>query len=141
VSAVLGDAVNFDWSNQPVLRHGRRAEYYWEGPTGTGARIASALFGWQQLRFEVTEDAGNGTDGGRWLHTPDQGIFFAQTDTAGNIVISEDRLRAVMDKAHADNGDLSILLQHALGSSWDAELDAFRHASDHNSVVWLHKTG
>ena len=141
VSAVLGEPVNFDWSDQPVLRQARRAEYYWEGSAGTGALIASALLGWQQLRFEVTEDAGFGADGGRWLHTPALGIFFAQTDTAGNIVIPEDRLRSIMDSAQSDHVDLPRLLQNALGEQWDAELEVFRHASDHNSVVWLHKTG
>jgi len=45
----------------------------------TGAKIASALRGWEHLRFEVTEDAGLGTDGGRWMHTPDLGIYYAQT--------------------------------------------------------------
>ena len=86
----LGRAVNFDWRDQPVLKGASRTEFYWEGERGTGAALASALRGWEHLRYEVTEDAGLGTDGGRWMHTPDLGILFAQTDTAGNIVIPED---------------------------------------------------
>ena len=83
---------------RPAGAHGRaRTEFYWEGERGTGAALASALRGWEHLRFEVTEDAGLGTDGGRWMHTPDLGIFFAQTDTAGNIVIPEDRIRYAME--------------------------------------------
>ena len=43
----LGTAVNFDWSEQPVYRGLLRAEFYWEGETGTGAKLASALRGCQ----------------------------------------------------------------------------------------------
>ena len=82
----LGRAVNFDWAEQPVLRGSLRAEFYWEGEAGTGAKLASALRGWEHLRFEVSEDPTPGSDGARWMHTPDLGVFFAQTDTAGNIV-------------------------------------------------------
>jgi hypothetical protein len=95
----LDRAVNFQWVEQPVLRGSMRTEFYWEGVQGTGAAIASALRGWEHLRFEVTEDATPGSDGGRWLHTPDLGIFFAQTDTAGNVVIPEDRIRYAMEIA------------------------------------------
>ncbi len=49
-------AVNFDWSEQPVYRGTQRAEFYWEGEAGSGAKLASALRGWEQLRFEVSED-------------------------------------------------------------------------------------
>ncbi|MBB5641138.1 DUF3145 domain-containing protein [Cryobacterium roopkundense] len=137
----LGEAVNFDWADQPVLKGALRAEYYWEGERGTGAALASALRGWEHLRFEVTEDAGLGTDGGRWLNTPDLGIFYAQTDTAGNIVIAEDRVRYAMEVAGANALDLHRELRLALGQAWDDELEPFRHASDFNSVVWLHKVG
>jgi hypothetical protein len=141
VGRALGEAVNFVWSDQPVLKGAQRAEYYWEGDAGTGAALASALRGWEHLRYEVTEDAGFGSDGGRWLHTPDLGIFFTQTDTAGNVVIAEDRVRGAMERAGANALELHRELRLALGQAWDDELEPFRHASDFNSVVWLHKVG
>ena len=137
----LGEAVNFDWSEQPALPGSQRAEYYWEGAPGTGAVLASALRGWDHLRFEVTEDAGRGTDGGRWLHTPGLGIFHAQTDSVGNVVVPEDRIRSAMDSAGANAIDLHRELRLALGQSWDDELEPFRQASDLNAVVWLHQVG
>lgn len=137
----LGRAVTFDWSDQPVLRGSLRAEYFWEGAAGTGAILASALRGWEHLRFEVTEDAGFGTDGGRWLHTPGLGIFFAQTDTVGNIVIPEDRIRSAMDIAGSNPLELHRELRLALGQAWDDELEAFRLASDTSRVIWLHQVG
>ncbi|PJJ63308.1 DUF3145 domain-containing protein [Compostimonas suwonensis] len=137
----LGRAVNFTWAPQPVLENTHRTEFYWEGPQGTGAALASALRGWEHLRYEVTEDAGLGTDGGRWLHTPDLGIFFAQTDTAGNIVIPEDRIRYAMEIAGSNTLEMHRELRLALGQAWDDELEPFRLAGDDSSVVWLHKVG
>jgi hypothetical protein len=137
----LGRAVNFSWTEQPVLAGSQRAEFYWDGQQGMGAAIASSLRGWEHLRFEVTEDAGPGADGGRWLHTPDLGIFYAQTDSAGNVVVPEDRIRYAMEVAGSDATELQRELRVALGQAWDDELEAFRHASDDSSVIWLHKVG
>jgi hypothetical protein len=133
--------VNFTWESQPVLRGAHRTEFFWEGPQGTGARLATALRGWEHLRYEVTEDAGLGTDGGRWMHTPDLGIFFAQVDTAGNTVIPEDRVRYAMEIAGGNALELHRELRLALGQAWDDELEPFRHAHDDTSVTWLHKVG
>jgi hypothetical protein len=140
-SRALERGVNFNWDDQPVLRGSKRAEYYWEGPRGTGAALASSLRGWEHLRYEVTEDAGLGTDGGRWMHTPDLGIYFAQTDTVGNVVIPEDRIRYAMETAGSNALELHRELRLALGQAWDDELEAFRHATDDSAVVWLHKVG
>lgn len=137
----LGEAVYFSWLEQPALPGSHRAEYYWEGPPGTGAALASALRGWEQLRFEVTEDVGEGSDGGRWQYTPKLGIFFAQTDMAGNIVVPENRIRSAMAAAGANVIELHRQLRLALGQSWDDELEPFRQASDLNAVVWLHQVG
>jgi len=137
----LDGGVNFRWDDQPVLKGAQRTEYYWEGPQGTGAALASALRGWEHLRYEVTEDASPGSDGGRWMHTPDLGIFFAQTDSVGNMVISEDRLRSAMELAGSNSLELHRELRLALGQAWDDELEVFRHASADNQVVWLHKVG
>lgn len=137
----LGRAVNFDWRDQPVLKGASRTEFFWEGDAGTGAALASALRGWEHLRYEVTEDAGLGTDGGRWMHTPDLGIFFAQTDTVGNVVIPEDRIRYAMEVAGANAVELHRELRLALGQAWDDELEVFRHAGQDSAVVWLHKVG
>ncbi|MFC5859424.1 DUF3145 domain-containing protein [Agromyces flavus] len=137
----IGTAVNFEWVEQPVLPGTMRAEFSWTGEPGTGARIASALRGWEQLRFEVSEDPGLGSDGARWMHTPELGVFYAQTDAAGNLVVPEDRIRYAMEIAAFDAGELHRELRLALGQAWDDELEPFRHASDFAPVVWLHRVG
>ena len=98
-----------------MLKGSQRAEFYWEGARGTGAKLASSLRGWEHLRFEVTEDAGLGSDGGRWMHTPDLGIFFAQTDTVGNVVIPEDRIRYAMDLAGSSPSNCTANCASRLG--------------------------
>jgi len=137
----LGRAVNFTWIEQPVMKNTLRTDFFWEGPQGTGAAIASALRGWEHLRYEVSEDAGHGTDGARWMHTPDLGIFFAQTDTAGNVVIPEDRVRYAMEVAGVNALELHKELRLALGQSWDDELEPFRNAGEKSPVIWLHRAG
>ncbi|WP_022880926.1 DUF3145 domain-containing protein [Gryllotalpicola ginsengisoli] len=135
---VLGRAVNFDWTEQPVLPGTQRTEFYWEADAGTGAALASALRGWEDVRFEVTQDPTAQTDGARYLHTPALGIHYAQTDTAGNVVVPEDRMRYAMEVAGADPVALHRELRLALGQAWDDELEPFRHASDDTPVIWLH---
>jgi len=141
VSRALDEPVSFVWNDQPAMPGSQRSEFFWEGVPGTGSAIASALLGWEQLRFEVTEDPGPGWDGGRWAHTPSLGIHHAQTDTAGNLVVSEDRLRAAMQAAGTDTVRLHRELRRALGQAWDDELEPFRHAADFSGVVWLHRVG
>ena len=114
VGRALGRAVSFDWNEQPILSGSRRAEFYWEGPAGTGASLATAMRGWEHLRFEVSEDPTPRSDGGRWMHTPGLGIHYAQTDTAGNVVIGEDRVRYALEVAAGD----PVELQRELMSHW-----------------------
>ncbi|MBO3664181.1 DUF3145 domain-containing protein [Microbacterium stercoris] len=141
VGRALGRAVNFDWTDQPVLSGSRRAEFYWEGPAGTGAALATGVRGWEHLRFEVTEDPTPRSDGGRWMHTPDLGIHYAQMDTAGNVVVPEERIRYAMEVSAGDPFELKRELDIALGSAWDEELEPFRHAGDDAPIVYLHKVG
>lgn len=141
VGRAIGEPVNFTWTEQPVLRGSMRAEFTWEAPPGSGAKIASALHGWEQLRFEVSEDPSPGVDGSRWSHTPGLGIFHAVVDGAGNMLVSEERIRMAMEVAGTDALELHRELRLALGQAWDDELEPFRHASDFAPVVWLHQVG
>ncbi|MDR0626441.1 MAG: DUF3145 domain-containing protein, partial [Bifidobacteriaceae bacterium] len=115
-------------------------EHSWMGPQGTGARLASALRGWEHLRYEVTEEPSFGSDGGRWSHTPSLGIFYAVTDVHGNTMVPEDRIRAALDC----RGDLITMrrqLDLALGQAWDDELEPFRYAGAGAPIRWLHQVG
>jgi hypothetical protein len=116
-----------------------RAELSWQGQTGTAARLASALRGWQLLRFEVTEEPTAAAEGERYSSTPDLGIFHALTGVHGDILVPENRLRAALAAAEAGTGDLAEDLARLLGKAWDDELEPFRYAGDGAPVRWLHQ--
>ena len=68
-------------------------------------------------------------------------IYHAVTDSAGNILVPEDRIRSVMERAAGDPAQFSSEMATALGEAWDEELDAFRHAGEGAPVRWLTKVG
>jgi hypothetical protein len=139
VGGVFGMPVGLDWIPQPIERSAYRTEYSWAGPTGTAAKLASALKGWQKLRFEVTEDATSGTEGERYSYTPALGVFHAITGIHGDIVIPEDRIRHAMVSAASGGPQLAESLELLLGEPWDSELEPFRYAGDGAPVRWLHE--
>lgn len=137
-AGVFGVPVKLPWAEQPAARGTSRAELSWEGAPGTAAALASALSGWQRLRFEVTEDATPGCDGARYSYTPTLGVYAAVIGANGDVLIPEDRLRTAMTKASATGTDLTEELDRLLGVPWDAELEPFRYAGDGAPVRMLH---
>jgi hypothetical protein len=154
------------WIDQPAAPGSVRAELTWQGAPGAAGTITSALASWGLVRFEVTEEASPGCDGVRYSVTPALGTFCAAVAANGDVMISENRVRAAMELAasaraaagngHAGIGSLQELhgprhpalsgsledeLALLLGDPWDAELEPFRRASDGAPVRWLHATG
>ena len=141
VEGVLGVRVSVDWTDQPAAPGLVRAELGWSGEPGTGARIASSLRGWENLRYEVTEEPSAGCDGSRWSHTPRLGIHHTWTSASGDAVINEDRLREVVVLAQGSPEAMQEMIEELLGTDWDDELEVFRYAGDGAPVRWLHKVG
>ena len=136
---VLGHAVSLEWTGQAAQAGTYRAEYSWAAESGSAAAIASALRGWDYLRFEVTEDPTSGIEGLRFSFTPDLGIFHAVTGVHGDILIPEDRLKAAVVKAALGDTTLLLEIDKLLGKPWDDELETFRHAGEGAPVRWLHQ--
>lgn len=139
LGGVLNNAVSLEWIPQPAQAGSYRAEYSWLGAAGTAASIASALRGWNHLRFEITEEPTASTEGSRYSYTPDLGIFHAVTGIHGDIMIPEDRLRAAMLKSANGETTLENEVDRLLGKPWDDELETFRYAGDGAPVRWLHQ--
>jgi hypothetical protein len=138
-AGVLGVRINLAWTPQPAAPGTYRSELSWQHDAGTAARLASALRGWQMLRYEVTEEPSTGHEGARYSYTPELGIFHAVTGPHGDLMIPEDRLRAALLKSSLGEGALDAELQRLLGREWDAELEPFRYAGDGAPVRWLHQ--
>ncbi|AXH97816.1 DUF3145 domain-containing protein [Ornithinimicrobium avium] len=141
LEGVLDTRVALDWVAQPVAPGAMRTEFSWTGESGTGAHIASAMRGWDGLRYEVVEEASRGSDGMRWTHTPALGIHQARLSANGDVVVNEDRLRTVVESAGGSAATIMAELDLVLGAAWDAELEPYRHAGEGAPVTWLHKVG
>lgn len=139
VGGALGAPAPLQWSPQPVERATYRAEYLWSGPVGTAAKLATALKGWQRIRFEVTEEGTTSTEGDRYSYTPALGVFHAVTGLHGDILVPEDRIRQAMATVQLNGPTLAGALDQLLGSRWDEELEPFRCAGDGTPVRWLHE--
>ena len=139
VGGVLGIAVNPSWIPQPAQSGTYRTELSWSVDTGSAAGIASALRGWNHLRFEVTEDPSSHGEGQRYSYTPDLGVFHAVTGPHGDIMIPEDRLKAAVVKAALGETTLLAEIDKLLGKPWDDELETFRHAGEGAPVRLLHQ--
>lgn len=132
----VGKVVKLDWEPQPLMPNMMRTVASWRGAAGTAAEVASSLFGWQQLRFEITEDQSAHGDGGRWMHTPALGIFRMQTDAAGNGVLTEGVIRNAIEAAAGDATAMATALAQALGAEWDRELEPFRAAEEGDATIF-----
>lgn len=111
------------------------------GEAGSGGKIASALRGWDNLRYEVTEEPSPGNDGSRWSHTPSLGIHHTWISAAGDAVVNEDRLRTAVSVSKGNATVLTQELDRLLGRAWDDELEPFRYAGAEATVRWLHMVG
>lgn len=141
LEGVLDTRVSLDWVPQPAQPGTMRTEFSWTGEAGTGALIASAMRGWDGLRYEVVEEASRGNDGMRWTHTPALGIHQARLSANGDIVVNEDRLRSLVEASAGSAATIVAEIDRVLGSAWDAELEQFRHAGEGAPATWLHKVG
>lgn len=140
VGGVLGVRTTLEWTPQPAAPGAMRAELSWQAEPGTASRLASALRDWRQLRFEVTEEPSAVGEGERYSCTPELGLFHATTGLHGDIVVREDRLRAVMARTVTDPTlSLETELDQLLGKPWDQALEPFRYAGDGAPVRWLHQ--
>ncbi len=139
LGGVLGNAVSLEWTPQPAQAGTYRAEFSWLGSPGTAASVASALRGWNHLRFEITEEPTTSTEGSRYSYTPDLGVFHAVTGIHGDIMIPEDRLKAAVVKSAAGQTTLENEISALLGKPWDDQLETFRYAGDGAPVRWLHQ--
>ena len=136
---ILAMPVSLSWTGQPALHGTYRAEMSWAGPAGTAARLTSALRGWEQLRFEVTEEATPASEGERFSYVPELGVFHAVIGIAGDVMIPENRLKAAILRSGMAGTQLSAEIDRLLGQPWDDELEVFRYAGDSAPVRWLHQ--
>ena len=138
MAKVLGTEVPMEWAPQPVAPGQLRSQIIWSGKQGMGARIASALLAFGQVRYEVTEDPSIGHEGERFAATPDLGLFRATIGAHGDVMVHEDRLRSLIVQSTATGDSVAEDIRRLIGQPWDEELEAFRIAHDDSNIRVLH---
>lgn len=136
---VFDTQVRIDWADQPVAPGTVRAELIWGGPQGTGARIASALHPFRQMRHEVTEDPSPGREGERFSSTPSLGLFRATIGMHGDVMVAEDRLRTAIIQSSLTGEALTDEIGRLIGTPWDEELEPYRCSHEGSTVRVLHQ--
>lgn len=136
---ILGPGARIEWTAQPVLTGSFRADLGWRGPANSASRIATDLRGFPGLRFEVTAEATDQSEGERYSCTPSLGIFRSAVGAHGDLSINEERIRGALMRAETGKADLANELRTMLGAQWDEELEPFRWAGDGAPVRWLHE--
>ena len=116
IESVLG-RVEIDWRSQPLVAGTQRTQIEWKSSKDLSAELASALKSWHYLRFEI--NFGNQL----FRHTPDLGLHRSQIDEIGNILLTENQVKAAMNKS---DDLLREGLDVALGTEWEVELERFR---------------
>lgn len=140
LAGVLGSPVRLEWTAQPAAPSHLRAEATWTGPVGTAAKLAAALRAWSMLVFELTEAATAISDGERLAYVPGRGFHRSLISVNGDVLVGEERLRGLMARAKTAE-EFAHGVSELLGSSWDAELEPYRHAGDGAPVTLLHQVG
>ena len=139
ISGVCQAPITNSWQALPAPDKGYRSLAQWEGPEGSGAVLATAFMNLKQLCFEVIEQDSPDVAGYRWSYTPTLGMFSSATDEAGNILVSENQLRFIVDSCGSNGLKLQAELRKVLGQAFDDELESYRELFDgsesNNSVV------
>ena len=116
IESILG-RVEIDWRTQPLVAGTQRTQIEWRSAKDISAELASALKSWHYLRFEI--NFGNQL----FRHTPDLGLHRSEIDKIGNILLTENQVKAAMNKS---DDLLREGLDVALGTEWEVELERFR---------------
>lgn len=128
IAGVIGVPLKVKWEKQPIEPTLLRTEIAWHITSGTGAQLATALRGWDELRFEIIQYPSAREDGSRWMYTPELGIHHSNMDASGNITLTEDRIKSCIESCKSDPSQIPFELGIALGKPWDDELEIYREA-------------
>ena len=74
-----------------------------------------------------------------FMLVPGFGIYRAETNLAGEILLSEDRIWAIVQESSGNQRELQRLMRLALGQNWDDLLEPFRAQRLGSNVVLLNK--
>jgi len=144
-SGIAGAPITISWMPLPDPLQGFRGLANWEGPDGSGAVLATSFMNLKQISFEVIQQDSLESAGYRWSFTPALGMFSSSTDEVGNILVSENQLRFIVDSCGSNGLKLQAALRKVLGQAFDDELESYRElfngTESDNSIVTAESEG
>lgn len=133
IKDIFSSNVQLQWRSQPSFVGTYRTEISWRDLAGSGSKLASALASWHYLRFEIFE---SGAEAGELFRfTPELGILRNQTDSAGNIILTELQVSGALNNSFEED-ELREAINRLLGKPWEDVLEPLR-ALDHREVAPL----
>lgn len=141
VNGLIGAPQRFRWREYPDQPGLVKLSLSWAANSGFASKLASTLRGWSDVRFEIFEDPTNLHPGVLVMHTPALGLYTAEVNQAGSVVLSADRLRALVDSSEHDFASLQRALRDSLGEQWEQELEPYRRGEPVLTVPQLHAVG
>ncbi len=139
LSDLSNSPVKLDWYTQTIAPSMVRATYEWAGSEGMAAKIVSGLKTIPHIRFEVTEMSSGADFNQRFCFTPTLGIFRADINVHGDVVVNEQNLRHILETKMTDLVEVQKAIDSLLGTAWDVELEPFRVAMDSDVVRIAHR--
>ncbi len=125
------------WTKQDLLADTFTVEFNLNVETLVADQIISALTRVSGLHFEAMQNLGN--FGQLFMFVPGLGMYRADTNGAGEILVSEDRIRNVMEQSTGNSREMQRLIRLLLGQAWDDVLEPFRAQRYNQNIALLHK--
>lgn len=125
------------WQKQPLVENSLKTQIHRKMSQGDALDLAAELNRIGSIYAEITAF---GRDSGTvFLLAPGLGIYRAETNSVGEIMLGEERIRNIVDAAAGNFKELQRLLRIALGQTWDDLLEPFRAANYSDNVILLNK--
>lgn len=133
IASVLGAGIEINWRPQINFVGTYRSEISWRDLAGSGAKLSSALASWYYLRFEIFEVSADSGELFRFI--PGLGIQRNQTDSVGNILVTDTQINHVLTNSFEED-ELRSAFNKILGKPWEDVLEPLR-AIDQREVAPL----
>jgi hypothetical protein len=127
------------WNSQNLLVGFQTGQSTFRLTISEAESLVSTLAKIQNCTFELIQ---SGRDFGLlFMHVSGLGIFRGELNSAGSMVLSEDRLQVMLEQSAGNHREFTRMLRMALGQSWDDLLEPFRAIQHSENVSLLNRAG
>lgn len=127
INQQLGQSLQFNWIPQSLSPGTFALEMSWREPTNIAGKLAISLKSWNLIRFEIHESNSKYQDATLYRCTPDLGLHQISAGSTGDLMIAENTITKIITTATSQK-KLVSMLENAIGTDWDLELEPFRIA-------------